>query len=120
MLNIRKASRELTTREQIKATNFNNAKGLATVLDNTDCVTLSIDWWVLCHVELEATHEQYDTLVIMTTDGQKYTTSSETFIKNFEDMMDLLKDDNELIEIDCCKGESKNYKGKYYLTCTLH
>lgn len=66
--------------------------------------------------------EKYDTLLICTTDGEYFKTSSRTFIDSFDDIVDAYlnmdaawRSDNPMY-IRLCEKDSKKYPGKtYYL-----
>ena len=58
--------------------------------------------------------------VIVTKDGTKYVTGSNSFITAFEDIEDEMADAGEdEYEIEVYRMESKNYKGKQFITCSI-
>lgn len=62
----------------------------------------------------------YNTLIIIDTDGNKYATGSNSFMESFVDIFDDLRADGIVdYRIKVMRKESTNYKGKYFLTCNV-
>lgn len=64
-------------------------------------------------------NKDYYKYLIKDIDGTIYTTGSESFMSTFSDIYEEMEDYDEDYEIECYKRESKNYKGKYFLTCKI-
>lgn len=60
----------------------------------------------------------YKHIVIIDDDGSKYVTGSQTFMNNFMDIWSDLSDEPDW-ELSVFKRDSKNYKGKQFLTCDV-
>ena len=65
--------------------------------------------------------KDYTKIVIVDGDsGIKYTTGSMPFITTFEDIMQEMEDAGETdFSLKVYAKESKNYKGKYFITCSI-
>ena len=61
----------------------------------------------------------YTNIVIIDTNGNKYITGSPTFTNKFLDIWVEMYDENELFDIEVYKKDSKNYKGKTFLSCSV-
>lgn len=61
----------------------------------------------------------YKNYVVVDSDGHTWVTGSESFWKSFKGLWDELKDDEEPWDIEIYKSPSKNYKGKFFTTCSL-
>lgn len=115
---ITETSRELTARERIYMKDTNDATSLNELENGT---ILNIDNFVILevHNERAESDKDYTLLVLLTTDGNKYTTSSDSFITSLIEINNELAEDNqELDTIKLVKRSSKNFAGKF-LTCTL-
>lgn len=60
----------------------------------------------------------YKHIVLIDDDGTKYVTGSQTFMNNFKDIWSDLADEDDW-ELAIFKRDSKNYKGKQFLTCDV-
>ena len=68
----------------------------------------------------KAENPDYSQYVFLTEDGEKYVTSSDTFYRSFKDIAEELEAEGEPLSIIIYKKESKNFKGKYFLTCSVN
>ena len=59
------------------------------------------------------------TKYIILTDKDKYVTSSMNFFNSFLDIFETMKDSGEDYSIKIFRKESRNFKGKYFLTCEI-
>lgn len=123
--NIVKSSREFTARESIKVKDTSNAVGIDAALENTERLVITpVDYAVL-EVENENSKmgKKYYQYIILDVDGTKYTTGSETFWSNFidifEEMASEVKETGEEFKVEVYRKPSKNFEGKYFITCSL-
>ena len=63
--------------------------------------------------------KDYPNYIIVDEDNQKYVTGSKTFFNSFLDIYEELKDCNEEWFLKIYKVDSKNYKGKQFITCSV-
>ncbi len=66
--------------------------------------------------------KDYRTIVLVDMDGYKYKSGSESLIRAIDDCIDDYIDlisDGEDCAIEIYKKESKNFSGKYFLTCHI-
>lgn len=59
------------------------------------------------------------TKYIILTEKDKYVTSSMNFFNSFLDIFETMKDSGENYSIKIFRKESRNFKGKYFLTCEI-
>ena len=59
------------------------------------------------------------TKYVILTDKDKYVTSSMNFFNSFLDIFETMKDSGENYSIKIFRKESRNFKGKYFLTCEI-
>lgn len=115
-------SREITAQEKFLIKDFNDAIGLDSVVTDTEGIILDID--IIAEVQVHNEHakddKDYTTIVIITTDGTKYTTSSNSVRDAISDIMDECKDEGiEGYKLKIFKKPSKNYAGKSFMTASI-
>jgi hypothetical protein len=116
-------SKDLSATERIKFKDTSDAVGIDLALKDLESLTVTIDYYGVLdiHNEKAEDNKDYKNYVFVTTDGEKYVTGSESLWTSFTDIADELADEgmDEFPPIKFYKKETKNYKGKYFLTCSL-
>lgn len=121
---IERATKNLTAKEKIMMKDTGNA----TPLDEaTKDEPLKLDY--AYHVVLaihneKSDHKDYKVCIVVDKSGNKYSTSSDAFLRSLEQITDEMydPDTDKLVEdftLECYRRPSKNYKGKDFLTCSL-
>ena len=120
------SSRELSAKERITLKDFNDCVGLDGVVTENTPLVIKVDLMVTVAVHNERANgdKDYETVVLVTEDGTKYSTSSKSLAEAVSDIVDELadSDDDSLkdnLSIKIFKKPSKNYSGKYFLTAVL-
>ena len=118
------ASRELNARERIKLKDTSNAISLDDLTLKQGNVVIAVDMFAKLEIHNEKSeNKDYLVFIIVDTSGNKYMTSSPSFISTFEDIDDEMNDafdgTREPYEIEVYRKESKNYKGKEFITCSI-
>lgn len=114
------SSRELTARDRIKFTDTENAIKLDEATANGKHLIISPVDYVELHIECDKSDKgEYPLFLVIDKNGDKYVTGSENFYNTFRDIFDNMKADGEEFELDIYARESKNYKGKFFITCSL-
>ena len=119
---INEGSKEFTVREKIKLKDLTSAIAIDKVVEPEKSLVIEPDFyaWVDIHNEKLPENEQdYKTMVIVDKGGAKYCTGSNSAITSFVDIFDEMIDTADPFEIEFYKRESKNYSGKYFITCSL-
>lgn len=116
---ISESSREFNARERVAMKDYTDAIKLDSVIkDDNDRITLTpADWAVLAVHNPKAERPDYNIYILVDKDGNKYYTSSLAFWASFMDIYTEM--DGEQFSINVFKCESKNYKGKYFITCSI-
>lgn len=116
---IAKCNKELTARERIKLKDTTNAVGLDEATEGSSLVISPSIW-----AELEIHNERnkdgnvdYKKYVIIDEAGTKYDTGSESFWNSFLEIAAEMGD--EAFDIEAYKVDSKNYKGKQFISCSI-
>lgn len=117
---VERASKELSVKEKIMLKDMSDAQKLDDIVKDNPLI-ISPDYYAIVAVHNEKSDtKDYKKIVLVDKDGTKYTTGSMPFITTFEDIVDEMADageDDYMIKIYL--KESKNYKGKYFITCSI-
>ena len=117
---ILETSKELTAREKIKLKDTSMSIKLDEVVTPETPLILKPDGYAVLGIHNEKSeNKDYEVYVITSPDGNTYVTGSTSFYSSFKEIFDEMKNESEEYEIEVHKLESKNYKGKYFLTCTI-
>ena len=117
--------KEMNARERISVKALDRATALDSIISIGTSITLTVENLVALAVHNEKAKEgnskDYNAYVIVADDGQKYRTGSESFYTAFMDIYNELKEEapDEPITIEIYKQESKNFKGKGFISCSL-
>ena len=115
----------MTLRDRIKIKDVSDTQSLDKVvneLNSTGERLLSdVDYYVILKVHNENSKDkEYTKYIIVSKDGTRYNTGSESLWASFKDIQKEVYDAGETnFTIECYKKESKNYEGKYFLTCSI-
>ena len=119
---ISESTRELTAKERIMYKDLGDCIALDEFVSDTMPVEIDLDTMVTLDVHNEKAEgdKDYQVIVLVAKDGQKYKTGSQSVINAVHDILSEceqagLKD----IAIKVLKKPSKNYNGRYFMTATL-
>ena len=118
---IRYSSKELSAKERIILKDTGNATKLDTLLEDGP-IEISVDYYAIVdiHNEKAKQDKDYSQIVIVDKAGTKFTSGSNSLIEAISDMSDELYDEGiEEFTISIFRKPSKNYTGKYFITCSL-
>ena len=100
-----------------------DAYKIDTAIGDSEALVINVAYYGVLdiHNERADSNPDYKNYVFVTDNGEKYVTGSESLWTSFVDIVEELSyDDIEIIPpINFFKKESNNYKGKYFLTCSL-
>ena len=114
------SSKELTGKEKLMFKDLSNAIKLdSAVNDDNHLVIAPVDYAVIAVHNEKSENPDYKNFVIVDSNGKKYVTGSPSFWQAFTDIWDAMTDEDEEYEIEIYKMDSKNYKGKQFLTCSI-
>lgn len=121
---ISEASRELSARERISFKDLSNAVSLdSEIHDEADRVVINPVAYVVLNVHNEHSKKEkdYSKFLVIDRGGTKFVTGSksffEAFLSIFKEMAEAAPDEEYSVEV--YKIPSKNYSGKYFLSCSL-
>lgn len=117
---INSVSKELTARERVMLKDTRNAIKLDEAIKDTPLV-ISPDYYAVLDVHNEKSKEDKDfqNFIVVDTAGNKYVTGSASFFEAFTEIVEEMSGTGEDYEIEIYKLDSKNYKGKQFITCSI-
>lgn len=118
-VSIKESSRELTARERIMMKDTTNAIKLDEVANEDPFVITPVAYAILGIHNEKSDNVDYDNYVVVDESGNKYVTGSDSFWSAFNEIWEEMKDEAEPYQIAIYKMESKNYKGKMFITCSI-
>lgn len=117
---IREASKELTPKERIKLKDTGLAVKLDEAVTSESTLVIAPEGYVVLDVHNDKSENpDYQQYVIIDKTGKKYITGSPSFWSSFMGIWEEMAGTGEDYEIAIYKMDSKNYKGKQFLTCTI-
>ena len=118
---IKETSCELTAKQRIALKDTSDAIKLDTACDENAVIINPVAYAVLAIHNEKSDNIDYENYVIIDKNGDKYVTGStsfwSSFISIYDEMLDA--DADEAWSIKAYKLDSKNYKGKKFLTCSI-
>lgn len=121
-VSIKESSKELTTRERIRIKDTSNAVKLDEAANGDSPLIIEPDYYAVLEVHNEKSeNKDYEVYIIVDTSGTKFVTGSTSFFTSFANIWcEMIDDDSdEAWQIEVYKKDSKNYKGKQFLTCSI-
>ena len=111
-------SHELTPKEKLRCKDTAAAIRIDAATEKADLVIAPTGYAVIeIHNEKSKDHKDYNNYLIFGNDGATYVTGSDSFWRSFKDIYDVMQDSKEPWEVVCTRRMSKNYAGKFFLTC---
>ena len=115
-----KESKELSAKERIAVKDFGKAIKIDEVVGPDDGLVIDVDYSCIVHVDNGySENKSYDVFVLVDKGGNKYVSSSKHLADAYFNIVDEMQGSDEEYQINIYKLESKNYKGKYFLTCEI-
>ena len=121
-VDIKETSRELSKVDRIKLKDFGNATKFDDIVSTEQSAIIVPEAYAVVTIHNpKAEGGQYDAIIVTTAEGEKFMTGSKTFIERFLDIWHEMRDDgtSDEFSVEVYKRESNNYKGKYFLGCSL-
>lgn len=121
---IRETSKQLSAKERIKVKDTTQAISLDDVTQQGDFI-LYPDAYVILDVHNEKAKEgnskDYVKYIVIDKAGIAYTTGSESFFTSLKSIMEEMEAEapDEEYSVTVYRRESKNYKGKTFITCGI-
>ena len=116
---IRRTSKELSAKDRIKIKDTTNAIRLDEATAE-GAIIISPDYFAVLDIHNEKSEDKdYTQVVLVDVAGNKYVTGSVSFLTAFENIVSEMDGIDEEYQIEVYRRESKNYKGKSFITCSI-
>lgn len=116
---IKESNVELSAKQRIALKDTTNAVKLDEACDVENVVISPEKWAVLSIHNEKSENVDYEVYVIEDANGTKYTTGSASFWNAFNDIKEEMAGEAEAWSITVYKSDSKNFKGKKFITCSI-
>lgn len=116
---IKESSKELSAKERIMLKDTSDAVKLDLACDEEALIITPVSFAVLGIHNEKSDNKDYDNYILQDENGEKYVTGSPSFWASFMDIYNEMKEETEKWSIKVYKLDSKNYKGKQFLTCSI-
>lgn len=116
---IKETSKQLSAKERIAIKDTSNALKLDVECEEDGVIITPVAFAILSIHNEKSDNKDYENYVIIDKDGNKYVTGSESFWNAFISIWDEMQEEDEAWGIKAYKLDSKNYKGKKFLTCSI-
>ena len=112
-------SKELTARERLMVKDTSNANSIDELTQTSPLVISPKDYAIVDIHNDKSDNKDYRKYIIFDIEGNKYVTGSASFWEAFKDIFDEMKGEECEYSIEIYRIESKNYKGKSFITCSI-
>lgn len=115
-------SKELTPKERVSIKDTSNAISIDEATSESGNITIDYAFHVVLDVHNEKSdNKDYTKTIVVDKGGNKFVTGSESFRTALEEIVEEMTDAGceDEITLDVYRKDSKNYKGKQFITCSL-
>lgn len=117
---IKETSKQLSAKQKIAIKDTTNARKLDEATVNAENVLIYPEMWAVLAIHNEKSDDiDYENYVLVDKDGTKYVTGSKSFWSSFMNIYHEMENEDEEWGIKVYRMESKNYKGKQFITCSI-
>lgn len=113
-------TKDLTAKERVKIKDTTNAIKLDEATQG-GAIVIAYDYHAVLAIHNEKLDDpDYRQYVVVDTAGNKYVTGSESFFMAMTEIVDEMSAAGETdYELEVYRMDSKNYKGKQFITCSI-
>lgn len=116
---IKEVSAQLTAKQRIALKDTTNAIKLDLATQEAP-VIINPDYYAILAIHNEKSdNPDYENYIVVDKSGDKYVTGSQSFWSSFKEIADEMAGEDEEWGIKVYRVESKNYKGKEFITCSI-
>lgn len=116
---IKEVSAQLTAKQRIALKDTTNAIKLELETQKAP-VIINPDFYAVLAIHNEKSdNPDYENYIVVDKNGDKYVTGSQSFWSSFMEIAEEMAGEDEEWSIKVYRVESKNYKGKEFITCSI-
>lgn len=119
---IKEASKDLTARERIAIKDTGACISLDEITTTEGHITIDYAYHVVLAIHNERSdNKDYEKIITVDKDGSRYITGSNSYYEALTDIVTEMSEagEGDNIVLDVYRMESKNYKGKSFITVSL-
>lgn len=117
---IAETSKQLSAKERIRIKDTTDAIKLDEATQDS-AIIINPDMYAVLNIHNEKSDNvDYKNYIVVDKDGTKYVTGSESFWSSFMSIYVEMDGEQEEWGIKVYRAPSKNYKGKDFITCSIH
>ena len=116
---IKETSRQLSAKERIALKDTSDATKLDVACDTEAVIIKPVAYAVISIHNEKSDNKDYENYILQDANGEKFVTGSASFWNSFMDIYNEMAGESEEWSIKAYKMDSKNYKGKKFLTCSI-
>ena len=115
---VARASKELSAKEKIMLKDMSDAVKLDDAVKE-QAIVIKPEFYAIINVHNEKSdRKEYEQYLIQDAEGVWYATGSQAFWDTFIDIWTDMDGEDDF-SLNIYKVESKNYRGKYFITCNI-
>ena len=116
---IKEVSAQLTAKQRIALKDTTNAIKLDLETQKAP-VIINPDFYAVLAIHNEKSdNPDYENYIVVDKSGDKYVTGSQSFWSSFMEIAEEMAGEDEEWSVKVYRVESKNYKGKEFITCSI-
>lgn len=116
---IKEVSAQLTAKQRIALKDTTNAIKLDLETQKSP-VIINPDFYAVLAIHNEKSdNPDYENYIVVDKSGDKYVTGSQSFWNSFMEIAEEMAGEDEEWSVKVYRVESKNYKGKEFITCSI-
>lgn len=116
---IKECSAQLTAKQRIALKDTTNSIKLDMVTQEAPVIIYPDYYAVLAIHNEKSDNPDYENYVVVDKNGDKYVTGSQSFWTSFMEIYEEMQGEEEEWAVKVYRVESKNYKGKQFITCSI-
>lgn len=118
---IRESWKPLSGKEKVRYKDLTASKKLDELVTEGESLKIDLANYILLGVHNPtADNPDYNVVIVVDKNGESYYTSSDTFYRALTDIIESMDGETEPWGIEVVKRPSTNYKGKFFITCTVY
>lgn len=119
---IKESSKDLSVKERISIKDTSNCESIDTLTNAQGKLIIDYAYHVVLGIHNEKSdNPDYIKVIVVDKSGAKYMTGSAAFLSSLTEIVEEMTAAGEAddIKLECYRKESKNYKGKTFITVSL-
>lgn len=118
---IRESWKPLSGKEKVRYKDLTASEKLDELVTEGESLKIDLANYILLGVHNPtADNPDYNVVIVVDKNGESYYTSSDTFYRALTDIIESMDGETEPWGIEVVKRPSTNYKGKFFITCTVY